>query len=141
MDREYAVILLPPISWILWSLGGKKHKWWRRLVLPAVYGITALIYGWPLHTALALAGYSAVAFYLGYGEHKTWAWRFGIGCIYGSITTFLGLTPWQLVIPAAWLFMFWASNSSVLWLKKMFTWKVVEGSIGALIGIALAVLL
>jgi hypothetical protein len=53
-------------------------------------------------------------------------------------TTFLGFSWWQIITPAAFIGMFYASRDKIT--EHVFPWKVVEFLTGALIGVAVATL-
>lgn len=139
IDKELALIVVPAVSWLLFSLGGYRQKWWRRFVLPAVFMITLLAFRHPSWCVLSVGGLACGAFCLGYGEEKSWLARLGVGCAFAAISLPLGLTLWQAIIPMAWLSMFALSNWKPT--ARPFTWKIVEGLMGALIGISVAILL
>lgn len=137
MSNEYALMILPPVSGFLFAFGGFNWKGWRRYVLPLIFGITCLIYNVVWWQALFITLYSGFVFRLGYGEKKSWVTKVIVGYLYGLTSGILGYTPWQLVIPIAWILMFALSNWRVS--AKMFPWKVVEVVTGILIGISIAI--
>ena len=68
MDKEYALIYLPAISWILFALGGKKFKFFRRFLLPICFLIFALLYEVSVSKALLITLWSCFIFHQGYGD-------------------------------------------------------------------------
>jgi len=139
MNRELALITLPAISWLLFSLGGYNWKGWRRYVLPLVFVAYTYAFGHSIHQYVLIGLWSCFVFHLGYGESTSWIWRLVVGFLFGSIGSVIALSAWQFIIPITWIVLYYLSN----WEKtaKVVTWKFVEGIIGALIGVSIAVVL
>lgn len=110
-------------SAVLWRLGGWKWKGFRRYILP----IAMFLFGWQtmgITPALIWACLlSMVVYHLGYGEkHEMWE-RIIVAIAYGVVTLPLGWSIWQLIVPIAWLSLWWLSNSK--W-RNSFSWGLCE---------------
>jgi len=137
MDKEYALIYLPAFSWILFALGGKKFKFFRRFLLPMCFLIFALLYEVSVLKALLITLWSCFIFHQGYGETKSYFYKFIIGCDYGLISYPIGLTFWNYFTPFLFTGLFWLSNHKPF--SKVIVWKIVEGITGLIIGLSIGV--
>lgn len=137
MDKEYALMILPSISWLLFSLGGKTWKGWRRYILPLVYLAFMLTYGIAVNRACLVTLLAIFMFCLGYGESKPYWYKFLVGYGYGLISTPIGVSFWNYLTPIAFISLFWLSNNKPF--SNIFVWKICEGFIGLLIGLTIAV--
>lgn len=137
MHRELALIFLPALSWLLFSLGGWRWKGWRRLVLPFVFCLFCLLYKMEILKICGVLSISIFIFSLGYGETKSYWYKFLVGCGYGLISLPLGLSFWNFFIPFVFITLFWLSNHKPF--ANIFVWKIVEGFTGCLIGISLSI--
>lgn len=134
---EWYWMLGPPLGWVFWTLGGTFHKTYRRYIWPLVLGGLLFAAGtWPVSCVLT-AIFVSVSTHLGYGEGKSWSWRFVVGCSYG-----LALWPLLLAAPLSGIhilqFGVRSLISGVLFVGLMFhsqkynwfTWKIAEGATG-----------
>jgi len=126
MTHEPVWIVLPPLGWLFWTLGGTYWKPFRRLGYPLVLAIGLLILGVVWWRVLVTAVSTGIVASLGYGEGKTWVWRILIGC-------WLGLTTWGIqgswsivgLVSGVFVLTFWLSRRSNAW-----PWKLSEGLTG-----------
>ena len=150
INPELWMVGIPPVSWGLFALGGtqisptiKGMKWIRRFILPIVLGVCVWLglgNGWlNIVRACAVAGLGIGFLSMGYGNGKTWLYRFMVGCLYGCISLPLGISWWNLACPIVFITFFVLSNVPVV--AKIFTWKICEGMFGLSIGVSIAYLL
>jgi hypothetical protein len=150
LNKELWMVLVPAVSWFLFALGGtqisdkiKGQKWLRRYLLPAFWLSCVIInygLGWVwIVRAIAVFGLGVGFLIMGYGDGKSWLYRFMVGCLYGLISLPIGVSMWNAVVPAMFFVYFFLSNFK--YTAKMFTWKVCEGTFGLFIGISIAYLL
>jgi len=146
MNKELFMVFIPGLSFILFALGGSQisntipgWKGWRRFVLPTIFIISCLIAHISILRAVSVGLIALVAFSLGYGESKTWLFRFLVGCVYAIITIPIGFSWWNAVTAVGFIALFFLSNNK--WTSNMFRHKIIEGLWGALVGIQLAYLL
>lgn len=139
MDVELAYIIIVPLDSFLWMLGGKYHKGLRRYGVPLVH-LTALVLAKaPLAPALIHALLLGAALSLGYGESKSWWQRSLVALAFFYAFGILGFTWWMVIMPVAFMTMFYLSNWKPT--ARIFSWKIVEGLMGALMGVTLCQLL
>ncbi len=128
---------LPGIGWACWCVGGWRWKWIRRYLMPILFGWVASVYGVPTKNILLAILLMMFSLSLGYGEGKSWWWRFFVGCMYslssltiGGRLTNVNTTIWLCLVTLPFVFvgLFWLS------LKKGLQWKIVEGLTGAMMG-------
>ena len=126
MSDEWLWVLIPPLGWMLWAIGGTGWKPARRVMYPLLLSVALLSYGtvWWRCGGLGLAT-SAVA-HLGYGSSKPVWWRWGVGLLLGLSLVPLGVQP---------LLMLFTSSVFLItyWLSLRFnslTWKLAEGMTG-----------
>lgn len=129
---EWAWILVVPMGWLCWAIGGTGAKWVRRYVYPALLSIALAVLGIVWWKWCWVAGWISLTAHLGYGDRATWAKRWFIGCCYAcSLLPLAGaassVTSWLLIpISAALLVgLVWASRR---W--NALTWKLCEGILG-----------
>lgn len=137
--QELNYIIIPPLCWLLFALGGFRQKAWRRFGIPALLGIFCWINHIALWKILLVVTISCIVLHLGYGEGKSWLWRAFVGVSYGCIALPLGFSMWQVILPVMWIILFWLSNTKFA--EKIVVWKIVEGFTGLLIGLSVAYLL
>lgn len=129
MNKEILIILIPAVSWILFSWGGYNWKPARRFILPLLLGISVLIGGIPLWRAITGTIALSLTLCMPYGEKvPLWA-KFGVILTYPLATLFWGFTLWQIAYFIVISGLFWLS------LKGKITWKIVEGFAGLGLGI------
>ena len=133
---ELLMIAAMGLGGILGAIGGTGFKWARRYVLPASLGIIAYKAGFKLWRCIGLAVGLSVAFCLPYGDRTPWAIKCLVACSYAAPTLFLGISPWQIITPAAFLGLFWLSNWQPT--AGMFSWKICEFLIFSLVGTTVA---
>ena len=97
----------------LWST---PPEWWRYL---------GLCIGW------------IIAFCLPYGDRTPYPVKALVGCSYALPLLFIGLNPWMFLIPIIFIVLFILSNKSGFFANTV-VWKIVEFSIGVIIGISTA---
>lgn len=118
---------------VLWRFGGWKNKAFRRYLLPTLllfFGSKTLHFSMRQELVWACLA-SMLIYHFGYGEkHKNWE-RIVIAIGYGAATLPLGLTIWQLIVPIAWLSLWWLSNSK--W-RNSFSWGTCELCFGTVLG-------
>jgi len=143
MNKELLMILSSGFGGIFFALGGTglsfPTKWIRRFLLPLFFGFIALLAG---HEWWKCAGMSAgfiVSFCLGYGQTKSYIWKFIVGIMFVLPTVFIGFSLWQVITPLIWILLFRLSNCKIL--NQSFVWKICECITGFLIGITVASLL
>jgi hypothetical protein len=118
----------------LWAIGGTGYKWARRLVLPLyLAGIALLshVLWWKATLACLL---SILAFSLGYGEGKTYLYRFAVGIGFVVPTMIIHWSLWQAIVPVVWITLFALSNWPPT--ERQFPWKIVEYGTGCIVSIA-----
>lgn len=128
---EWYIIGLLTLAPLLWMVGGTCWKPARRYILPVILSVFLALCGVVWYKWLLIALISMVAFSMGYGETKSWPYKFGVGCLYVAPSLLLGLTPWQIIVPVAFITTFYLSNYKKT--AKHFTWKICEGMTGFLI--------
>ena len=133
MNKEVVILVVVPLCSMLFALGGTTNKAWRRYILPVVLYIGLLLLSCGLFKALASCGLLCLALHLGYGDGKSWLYRFMVGCAYTIPSVLLGFTLWQVICPIWFITLFWLSNFK--WTAKEFIWKICELLFGTLIGI------
>jgi hypothetical protein len=145
VNKELWMVIIPPVSWLLFALGGtqisdttKGQKWIRRFALPAFWGLCVASTGAYLQAAL-VCGLGIGILCLGYGDGKSWLYRAGVGCLYGCISLPLGVSWWNLATAVVFIVYFLLSNWK--YTASEFTWKICEGTYGLMIGITIAYLL
>jgi len=111
------------------GIGGQ--KWLRRFLLSSVLGIIAFYSSLIWWKALAMAISFVAVLSLPYGDRTPWWGRILVACSYSLPSLWIGTTPWQLVLPAVFLILFWLSR-----INKV-AWKVVEFICGVLIAITI----
>jgi len=127
------------LCWLLFPLGGT-GEWalasraWRWLGIPVVTSFYLARHGVPLWTWYWPYILLAATLSLGYGESKPYWYKLLVGFAWAVPSMFLAFTWWQAVLPTMWIWMFIFSNSHVRLAKNLFVWKVVEFTIGFLIG-------
>lgn len=136
MSAEYALIILPPLCWVLFALGGTGFKWLRRFVLPGVLGLAGFIYGKEILACLSVLALSCLVLCLSYGEGKSWLYRAVIAVSYSAVLLPYGFTAWNIIFPIVFFGLFWLSNQK--WAEKIVVWKIVEGTAGLLMGLTTA---
>ena len=143
MNNELLYVFLPSVSWLLFALGGTQisnniegWKGWRRFILPTVFVILCLIFKIELWRAICVGLISMVVYSLGYGNGKTWIYRFIVGCLYALITISIGLSAWNGVTAIAFITLFILSNTKLT--SHIVVWKLCEGFFGLFCGIQLA---
>jgi len=146
LNRELFMVFIPGISFILFALGGTQisntisgWKGWRRIVLPIIYVISLLIALNAPYRAFYVGLIAWGAFSLGYGNGKTWLYRFMVGCTYALISIPIGFSMWNIVTVVGFITLFILSNTPLT--SKYFVWKICEGGFGLLCGIQIAYLL
>lgn len=146
MSPELWLVFIPPVSWILFALGGsqisstiKGQKWIRRFVLPTILAICVFVVQFAWWQSLAVFAISCLALHLGYGDRASWGLRGAIFLLYGAISLPIGVSYWNAITPIACLLMMFFSR--IKFLNDTFVWKCVEGFMGLLIGIQVAYLL
>jgi len=145
MNKELWLVIIPAVSWLLFSLGGTQisstipgKKWIRRYILPAFYLLCCLA-ATTVFKSVVVALLAVGAFSLGYGQSKPYWYKFLVGCGYGMISLPIGYSWWNLIIPVGFISIFALSNWKPT--AKVFVWKICEGSFGLLVGISLAYVL
>lgn len=145
LNPEMYMVIMPPVGWLLFSLGGtnikeqgKGWKGWRRFVLPTWVLLVLLAYGITWWQSVMVTLLSSV-FCLGYGETKPYWWKFMIGCMYASTSLPIGVSWWNLATALGFIGLFALSNWKVT--APTFTWKLCEGAFGLLYMVQLAYLL
>ena len=143
MNKELWLVLIPAVSWFLFSLGGtqisdtiKGQKWIRRFILPFFWGVCLFLAHFALWQALGVAIFGCFMLHLGYGSKTSWGMRLLVFSGYGLISAFIGLSWWNLITFLACGLMFLLSNTPLT--SAIMVWKVCEGSMGALIGITIS---
>lgn len=139
IDRELLMIIAMTVSPLLWMLGGWRWKWMRRFLLPVILGGLSLLAGAELWRCALMASLMIGAFCLPYGERTPYWAKCLVGISYIAPTFLLGFNIWQIITPIAFIIMFRLSN--IPWWSNQFVWKIVEGSIGFLIGITVSQLI
>ena len=129
MNKEWLIIIVPALSWILFAIGGTGFKWVRRYILPLLLGITVLISGIPLLQAAGGAIALSLALHLPYGDKVPLWGKFGVILTYPLATLFWGFSPVQVIYPFVMFGLFWLS------LKGKITWKICEGAFGLGLGL------
>ena len=129
---EWVITLLPPVSAILFGIGGGGFKWARRFVMPVVLCAGALLLGivwWRcLISLLLIVGASC----LGYGEnHPLWRKALTIlalgSCLIPLANGANALLT--ILIPVVFGTGYWLSRK-----YNWFTWRLVELSCGGVMG-------
>jgi len=120
MDKEFAFIILLPISSLLGMLGGYRWKWMRRYILPIIFGIICFIYGISLFNSFLVFLIGGISFSLPYGENSSWIIRILTAISFGLISVPIGLTWWQIIPPITFLICWILSN------KYKLQWKICE---------------
>ena len=141
MDIELAYIIVAPLDAALWMLGGKYNKALRRYGVPAVHLTALVLAGAAVVAALIHAVLLVAALSLGYGEASSWWRRCLVALAYFYAFGILGFNAWVVIMPLAFLLMFYLSNSKIGWVAKAFTWKACEGLLGVFQGIVLCQML
>lgn len=136
IDKELAQMIFMGAGAVLGPLGGYKYKWLRRFLLPGIWLLFLLLTDMPTIPSILTCIGLCVAFCLPYGENTPWPIKALVGNSYAAPTLFLGLTPWQIIVPIVFMGMFWLSNKT-----KFIPWKVWEFLIFGCVGIVLAVLI
>ena len=136
------MVFLPGLGWILFAFGGTQisdkiggKKWIRRFVLPLILFVGCMTVS-TVWQSLGVMVLAMAAFHLGYGDGKSWAGRAIVGVAYGFIGAPVGLSVWNLVTALGFISLFWLSNQKAT--ARTFTWKICEGTFGALVGIEIA---
>lgn len=127
------MLIYVPLSGFLFGLGGgtgSKYDWkgWRRFIFPLVTFGFLLLNAVVLWKALVASVLLSAVLHLGYGQTKTWMYKFLVGCSYAIPSLVIGLTWWVLITPSVFITLFYLSNLKAT--EKDFTWKVVEMFIG-----------
>lgn len=113
--------------------------WLRRFLLPVCFGLLCYFSKEVWWRDIILSIGLCIAFILPYGSSSPY-WKKAItACCFSLPTLILGFTFWQVFTPAAFLGMFWMSNSNY-W-KRLFPWKVVEFLTGTYIAVTIISLL
>ena len=136
MNNELLIINYLGFSGILYALGGTGNwplasKLWRRLGNPVVTLTYLLLTHHNIYLSLVTCGLLFGALTLPYGDSVDWKDRFLVAIAYTVPSWLLGFTLWQIVLPVAFLGLFWASRQQVT--AKYFQWKVCEFIFGILI--------
>jgi hypothetical protein len=77
-----------------------------------------------------------IAFCLPYGDRTPWYGKCLTACAFVAPTAFLGFSWWQIITPAAFIGMFYASRNKIT--EHVFPWKVVEFLTGCFLGTLIA---
>jgi hypothetical protein len=140
MNLELLMAIVPGITWICFAMGGTEItpsigglKFFRREGISITLGIAAaLVVVWwqALLTAAAAWGLLALS---GYGSKHGWGRRLITIAGFGLIGCTVGLSFWNLFSALWFLTLYVLSNTKLT--SNIFIWKIVEGSIGAFIGV------
>lgn len=134
MDREIVYFLLP-VSSLLWMLGGKYWKGWRRFVLPVLICATCLFFYLGVAKSVTVALVCLVVTSLPYGKNSPMWQNILTAASYCLVSMPLGFT-WMQVIP------FIAFISTYILSRKYgLHWKLCEGVVGFSFVIALVELI
>ena len=139
MNPEWYMIILPALGWLCWSIGGTGYKWVRRYLFPVVLGTACLVAGIVWWRSLLLSGLAIGVSCLGYGEEKTWLQRSLVALGLSIISIPIGLSWWNVTTGVAFVLLFIASNWQPF--ANTFTWKLVEGITGCLVGVQVSYIL
>ena len=132
MTPEWLWIVLPPLGWFLWTLGGTFRKSFRRfgypLVLAGVLAAAGIV--WWRWSLLAIC--TVLVAHLGYGDRHGWPmrWLVGLG-LGGSLaplavgSPIMSLLSLSVLCLLAFIGTFWLSRRF-----QSFTWKLAEGLTG-----------
>ena len=142
MNHELIQIAYFALSGMLFATGGTgdwafASKSWRRIGIPLascayLFRVSyinnhSLDGGIVIFSCVVLGGVLT----LGYGESKPWWYKCLVGVSYTVPSMFFGISPWIIVLPVAFLGLFWASNHEKL--AKYVPWKCWEFLMGVLI--------
>lgn len=138
---EWYWAVLVPVGWIFWAAGGSGwppfRKGWRRYIWPIILGGALWASGTCPVSCVLTAIFVSLSTHLGYGEGKSWHWRWWVGLSYG-----LALCPLLLAAPHSGVrilqFGVRSLMSAVLFVGLMFhslkynwfPWKLAEGATG-----------
>jgi len=132
LDKELALILIVTISTLLWALGGKYWKGFRRIVLPILISFVGLSLGLAVGKLVLYSLIHWGVTSLPYGEKTPYWVKSLVGCSYVAPSLIFGFTLWQVILPTAFIVTFILSNWKPT--SKDFTWKACELSVGFLKG-------
>ena len=149
LDLEYNYIILMPLSTLLFMLGGKSWKPWRRYILPLLLGIACLINGVVWWRALSYTLMLGVGTSLPYGdslkvvvyEPLIWLLRLLVFSTLYLPVLVLSCLSWvlALVLSIITFLLFFLSNTKCC--ERYVPHKVWEAWCGFSIGLYLAVTL
>ena len=122
--NEQAMIIYVALAGAAFAEGGTVWKGFRRFGLPIITGVFLWTCGLPILKIALSVGLLTGVLHLGYGvKHPWWPDKTLVAVSYAIPTVLIGLTVWQLILPIAFLGMFWGSNHVF---QDDFRWKVVE---------------
>src|ERR1044072_2309155 len=143
--NEWLMILTMALGGILFPAGGTDipkiggQKWLRRFILAAAFGGLAYWAGIVWWRDLILGIGLCIAFHLPYGSRSSYLIKTLTAICFVLPTFALGFNLWQVFTPAAFLGMFWLSNSRY-W-NRLFSWKIVEFLTGSYIAVTIVTLI
>ena len=133
---EWNYIILAPLCAALFAIGGTGYKWARRYVMPVCIAAIAMLNGISWYMSALSCVLLIIALCLPYGDslpHKfRWVIRYLVILSYFAALLPLGLTAFPLITAAVGCSLFYAS------IRGWLTWKIVELTLGFLIGITAA---
>lgn len=139
-NKELLMVFVPGLSWILFALGGTEInpsiggiKPFRSVGLPILFGVAALtvvVWWQALLTAVTTFGILSLS---SYGSKYGWGRRTLTIVAFGLIGVTLGLSFWNLFFMLWFFTLYLLSNFKPT--ASTFIWKIVEGSVGAFIGV------
>lgn len=143
MNKELFMVFIPGLSWILFALGGTQisdkvpgWKGWRRFILPLIYAAATIYAGFAFWQATLVSAIACLVYSLPYGERTKWPVKLLVAVGYGWISVPVGISAWNFVTVGLFILLFVLSNTKAT--ASTVTWKIVEGFVGAAVGVQLA---